>query len=129
MGAMGVAAASRAPALAQSSRRPNILFLISDDHSAPDLGCYGNRAIHTPHLDRLASQGLRFDNGFVSSPQCSPNRSSIFSGCTPHTIATSRLHTQYPEWEPSFVEMLKEQGYFTGASRKVHQGKAFNQRF
>ena len=129
MAAMGAVAAARAPAFAQSSGRPNILFLISDDHSAPDLGCYGNRAIHTPHLDRLAGQGMRFDNGFVSSPQCSPNRSSIFSGCTPHTTATSRLHTPYPEWEPSFVEMLKEQGYFTGASRKVHQGEAFNRRF
>ena len=127
--AIGAAAASPTPVFAQSDKRPNILFLISDDHSAPDLGCYGNQAIHTPHLDRLAAQGIRFDNGFVSSPQCSPNRSSIFSGCTPHTISTSRLHTPYPEWEPSFVEILKEQGYFTGASRKVHQGAAFNQRF
>ena len=72
---------------------------------------------------------MRFDNGFVASPQCSPNRSAIFSGCSPHTIGTSRLHTPYPEWEASFVEGLREAGYYTGAYRKVHQGDPFNKRF
>lgn len=120
---------SQAPAFAQSSELPNIVFLISDDHSTPDLGCYGNSAIHTPHLDRLAAAGLRFDNGFVASPQCSPNRSAIFCGCSPHTIGTSRLHTRYPAWEASFVEGLREAGYHTGAYRKVHQGDPFNERF
>lgn len=128
-GATLASATSRAPLFAQSNRLPNIVFLISDDHSAPDLGCYGNPAVRTPHLDRLAAEGLRFDNGFVASPQCSPNRSAIFSGCSPHTIATSRLHTPYPDWETSFVEGLREAGYFTGAYRKVHQGDAFNKRF
>lgn len=128
--AAGAAAAfGQAPVFAQSSALPNILFLISDDHSMPDLGCYGNKAIQTPNLDRLAGQGMRFDHGYVTSPQCSPNRSSIFSGCTPHTTATSRLHTPYPEWEPSFVEMLRGKDYFTGAYRKVHQGEKFDERF
>lgn len=128
-GAALTSACAQAPVFAQSSELPNIVFLISDDHSTPDLGCYGNSAIQTPHLDRLAAEGLRFDNGFVASPQCSPNRSAIFAGCTPHTIGTSRLHTPYPEWEESFVEGLRGAGYYTGAYRKVHQGDAFNERF
>lgn len=116
-------------AMQSGSRPPNLLFLISDDHSAPDLGCHGNAAVRTPNLDRLAAQGARFSNCFVSSPQCSPNRSSIFTGCTPHTTATSRLHTPMPPWEPSILEALRTRGYFTGASRKVHQGAAFEKRF
>lgn len=117
-------------ALAQpSGAPPNIVFLISDDHSYPDLGCNGNPNIRTPNLDRLAAEGVRFERCFVSSPQCSPNRSSIFTGCTPHTTSTSRLHTPMPDWEPSFLESLKARGYFTGAFRKVHQGPAFEKRF
>lgn len=120
------------PALAAqtpSGAPPNIVFLISDDHTAADLGCYGNAHIRTPHLDRLAAQGVRFTRCFVASPQCSPNRSALFTGCTPHTTATSRLHTPMPPWEPSFLEAIRAKGYFTGALRKVHQGDAFQNRF
>lgn len=108
---------------------PNLVFLISDDHSAPDLGCYGNSNLRTPHLDRMAREGIRFERAFVTSPQCSPNRSAIFTGCTAHTTATSRLHTPMPDWEPSFLEPLKERGYFAGAFRKVHQGPSFDKRW
>jgi len=122
--------AAATPAVAQAQANPpNILFLISDDHSKPDLGCYGNAVIQTPNLDRMASEGMRFDNCSVSSPQCSPNRSSIFTGCAPHTTSTSRLHTPMPDWEPTFLEPLKDRGYFVGAFRKVHQGAEFDKRW
>lgn len=120
-------AATASPA--QGQRSPNIVFLISDDHSVPDLGCYGNRSLRTPNLDRLAAEGMRFSRCFVSSPQCSPNRSSILTGATPHTTSTSRLHTPMPDWEPSIVDHLKDRGYFTGAFRKVHQGPSFDKRW
>jgi N-sulfoglucosamine sulfohydrolase len=108
---------------------PNILFLISDDHTAADLGCSGNTALRTPNLDRLAREGVRFANCFVTSPQCSPNRSAIFTGCTGHTTGTSRLHAPMPAWETSFLDLLKQRGYFTGGYRKVHQGAEFEKRF
>jgi arylsulfatase A-like enzyme len=117
-----------AAALAQtgaSTSLPNILFVISDDHSAADLGCYGNKAIQTPNLDALAKEGLRFETCIVTSPQCSPNRSAIFTGCMAHTIGTSRLHTPMPAWEQTFLEGLRARGYYTGAFRKVHQGPEF----
>jgi N-sulfoglucosamine sulfohydrolase len=128
-GQLGLAAA--APGLAQqpSAGPPNLLFLFSDDHTWNDLGCYGNSAVQTPNLDRMASEGMRFNHCYVSSPQCSPNRSSIFTGCAPHTTSTSRLHTPMPPWEPTFLEPLKERGYFTGAFRKVHQGPEFDKRW
>lgn len=124
----GALATAQLTASAQTAL-PNFVFLISDDHSAPDLGCYGNKVVKTPNLDRLAQQGARFNKCFVSSPQCSPNRSSIFTGCSPHTTGTSRLHTPMPPWETSFLEPLKEKGYFTGAFRKVHQGPQFDKRW
>ncbi|MBL8179862.1 MAG: sulfatase [Bryobacterales bacterium] len=116
-------------ALAQAQQtKPNLVFLISDDHSYPDLGVLG-APVATPNLDRLAREGAIFDNCFVSSAQCSPNRSSILTGCTPHTTATSRLHTPMPDHEPSVVDALKDAGYFTGAFRKVHQGASFDKRW
>lgn len=122
--------AAAAPAAARAAAdAPNFVFLLSDDHSWSDLGCYGNTAVRTPHLDRMAREGMRFNHCYVAAPQCSPNRSAIFTGCTPHTTATSRLHTPMPEWEPTFLEPLKERGYFTGAFRKVHQGAAFDRRW
>ena len=128
-----VAALLGAPAIARqappSAKPPNFVFLISDDHSAPDLGCYGNAAIHTPNLDRMAAGGMRFDRCFVSSPQCSPNRASILTGCSPHTTPSSRIHGPMPDWEPSIVDWLKQRGYHTGAFRKVHQGAGFDKRW
>ncbi len=128
-GILQAAGAASAAAQAPAGAPPNIVFLISDDHSFPDLGCYGNSVVRTPNLDRMAREGMRFDRCFVSSPQCSPNRSSILTGCTPHTTSTSRLHTPMPPWEQTFLEPLKERGYFTGAFRKVHQGPEFDKRW
>jgi len=119
----GAAAYGGTPAFAKPGRtRPNIVFLFSDDHSRPDLGCYGNTAIRTPILDALAAGGLRFDRAYVTSPQCSPSRASILTGRTPHAVGASRLHVNAPEGTPSVPRLLKEAGYFTGALRKVHQG-------
>ncbi len=115
-------------AFAQGTPPPNIVFLISDDHSFQDLGAYGNRAVTSPHLDRMAREGMRFTHAFVSSSQCSPNRASIFTGCTPHTVGMSRLHAPLPDWEPTVIDMLKERGYFTGIFRKHHQGAGFQKR-
>jgi len=106
---------------ADSSDRPNIVFLFSDDQSVPDLGSYGNKSITTPNLDRLASEGLQFERAYVSSPQCSPSRASILTGKTPHSVQASRLHVSVPEHFTNIIELLKESGYYTGAYRKIHQ--------
>src|SRR5688572_16715041 len=71
---------------------PNILFLISDDHSSFSLGCYGSN-VCTPNLDKLAAGGVRFTNAFVASPQCSPSRSAMLTGLSPHQTNACRLHT------------------------------------
>jgi len=108
---------------------PNLLFLISDDHSASDLGCYGNRVVQTPNLDRMAREGMRFENAFVASPQCSPSRSAVLTGRSPHATGTSRLHGPLRAEYPTILESLKGQGYYTGAYRKVHLGDEFQKRW
>ncbi len=65
---------------ADTSRRPNILFVFSDEHSRDMVGCYGNTQIITPNFDRLADQGMRFDYCFSSYPVCTPYRSMLLSG-------------------------------------------------
>src|SRR5688572_17377052 len=66
-------------------RRPNILWILSDDHG-PHLGCYGTKGAHTPNLDALAASGARYENAFVTAPVCSPSRSAIFTGNYQTTI-------------------------------------------
>ncbi len=109
--------------------RPNFVFLISDDQSYPDAGCYGNKFLQTPNIDRLAREGLRFDRAFAPSPSCSPSRSAILTGKSPHETGTSRFHSPMPTGQVTILEYLKKRGYYTGAFKKVHQGLEFWKRW
>ena len=73
----------------QAAAKPNILFLLSDDHSDPYLGCYGNKDVRTPNLDRFAAEGMRFDRMFVSCPQCVPSRAALMT-CLLYTSPSPR---------------------------------------
>jgi arylsulfatase A-like enzyme len=83
-------------------------------------GCSGNASIRARNLDRMAASGMRFERAYVSCPQCSPTRSSIFTGWA--------LHTSLPPWEPTIIDALKERGYFTSILKKHHQGAHFEGR-
>ncbi|HEY5825911.1 MAG TPA: sulfatase-like hydrolase/transferase, partial [Cyclobacteriaceae bacterium] len=78
------------------AQAPNIILIIADDVSWNDIGCYGNTAIRTPNLDRMAREGLTFTNAFVTSSSCSPSRSSIITGRYPHNTGAAELHTPLP---------------------------------
>jgi arylsulfatase A-like enzyme len=110
------------------STRPNIVFLIGDDLSASSLGCYGGSK-RTPHLDKLAAEGLRFDRAFVASPQCSPSRSAILTGRWPHQTNTSRLHVPLRPEFPTLIDHLESAGYHTGGFKKHHLGPAVRDKF
>lgn len=60
--------------------RPNILFVLSDQHRSDALGCAGNRAVQTPTLDAMAAEGMRFENTWCQSPLCQPSRASLITG-------------------------------------------------
>jgi arylsulfatase A-like enzyme len=107
---------------ADAQQPPNILIILSDDHSAPHLGCYGDKDIHTPNLDRLASEGMRFDRAYVTCPQCVPSRSSILTGRHPIDIGMTRFSAPLPREVITFPELLRKQkGYYTGlCGRSYH---------
>ncbi len=102
--------------------RPNILVLIADDAGWQDFGCYGNPVIRTPNIDRLAAGGLKAENAFLTTPQCSPSRISILTGKYPHQTGAEDLHVPLPDDEIILPTFLKESGYATGYLRKGHFG-------
>src|SRR5262245_30989116 len=107
--------------IAAAADRPNILLVMSDDHSYPHVGCYGNPDIQTPHLDRLASQGLRCDRTYVACPQCVPSRAAIMSGRSPIAIQMTRFSAPLPASVKVFPELLKERaGYFAGVAGRTY---------
>ena len=67
-----------------AQRRPNILYIMTDDHAAGEMSCAGNRLIRTPNLDRLAAEGVRFTNAFCTNSLCAPSRATCLTGTYPH---------------------------------------------
>jgi len=112
-----------------STEQPNIVFIIADDISWNDFGCYGNADVMTPNIDRLAREGLKFNNVYLTASSCSPSRTSIISGRYPHNTGAAELHTPLPEHLTPFPLQLKEAGYFTAASGKWHMGEAAKRAF
>ncbi len=117
-------------------KRPNILLIMSDNHPAELLGCYGNDEIHTPNLDRLARQGIQFNNAFCVNAMCSPCRASVLTGLMPsqhgiHTWLDDRIMDCWPkDWNAvaefaTLPELLRANGYQTALIGKYHLGVPF----
>jgi arylsulfatase A-like enzyme len=105
----------------EAAERPNVLFLLSDDHSAPYLGCYGCRDVRTPNLDRFAAEGLRFDRMFVTCPQCVPSRASLMTGRSPVAVRMVRFTAPLPPDVTALPDLLRKQGgYFTGVGGRTY---------
>jgi arylsulfatase A-like enzyme len=112
--------------------KPNLVFILTDNHGAWTLGCYGNRDIRTPNIDRLAAEGMRFTRAFASNPVCSPTRASLLTGLIPsqHGVHCF-LDNQYmmgPKAYNTLAEfrtlpkILAENGYVCGLTGKWHLG-------
>ncbi len=113
---------------AEESKRPNLLLITADDLGM-QLGCYGDEAARTPHLDALASRSRLFENAYVAQASCSPSRSAMFTGLYPHANGQygllnagvgfqlhESLHSQ------TLPALLKQAGYSTGILGKLHVG-------
>ena len=100
--------------------RPNILFILADEHRADCLGAYGNREIRTPCLDELARQGRRFDSCFCVYPVCTPSRYSILTGLYPHQHNAWSNHCTLGSGFQTFPKVLREEGYHTSCVGKMH---------
>jgi len=102
-------------------QRPNVLFVLSDDHSAAHLGAYGNPDIKTPNLDKFAAQGMRFERAYVAAPQCVPSRAALMTGRSPVALQMTRFSAPLPSEAKTWLELLRAAGWFTGvAGRTFH---------
>ena len=113
--------------------RPNLIVIFCDDLGYGDLGCYGSEKNRTPHIDRMAKQGMRFTDFYSSSPVCTPSRASLLTACYPRRINLHEAETQHwvliprnkrglhPE-ETTMAELLKAKGYATACIGKWHLG-------
>src|SRR5687767_14541267 len=132
---------------ANAAEQPNILLIVSDDQGWPDLGCIGTKPIKTPHLDRLAAEGVRLTNYYVTWPACTPSRGSILTGrhplrnglydmvrndlvnyghrYTPQEYATSpEMTLGLDPRERTLGDLLRSAGYRCGIIGKWDMGQA-----
>jgi len=108
--------------------KPNILFLITDQHMADALSCAGNPYVKTPNLDKLAARGVRFTRNYVANPLCVPSRASLFSSRMPHELGIygNTLGTDLAgKGVPTMGELMRTGGYETYYAGKWHVHEAF----
>ena len=105
------------------NERPNILYIMSDDHASHAMTCYGSRINQTPNLDRIANEGMRFDNCFCTNSICTPSRAAILTGTYNHVNQVTTLSTHMDNTLPTFVKDLQASGYQTGMFGKWHLGQ------
>lgn len=125
--------------IANAATPPNIVFILADDLGINDLHCYGRADHHTPNLDRLAQQGMRFTSAYCAQPICSPSRAAILTGKTParlhlttylpgrpdcvsQKVLHPEIEMQVPLGEKLISEYFKEAGYVSAAISKWHVG-------
>lgn len=115
--------------LSEVRDKPNFILIIADDMAWDDCGACGHPNIQTPNIDKLADNGMMFHNAFLTTSSCSPSRASIITGTYPHQTDAEQLHWPLPEEKITFVEKLKEAGYWTGQAGKWHLGDHVKGRF
>ncbi len=118
-----------AAAVSKGAPLPNVLLIVTDDQGAVDAGCYGSKDLATPHIDALASRGVRFTQFYAAAPVCSPSRAGLLTGRYPLRAGlTGNASSQrdrgagMPSGQVTMAEMLKPAGYATGHVGKWHLG-------
>lgn len=112
-----------------AERKPNIIFILSDDIAQGDLGCYGQKLIKTPNLDRMAAEGTRFEQAYCGTSVCAPSRASLMTGLhTGHSPIRANREIQpegqmpLPADTPTVAQVLKQNGYATATTGKWGMG-------
>lgn len=119
LGLMAILSSCKNEQKVKEDQRPNILFAISDDQSFPHAGAYGCTWVKTPAFDRVAKEGLLFNQAFTPNAKCSPSRACILTGRNSWQLEAATNHVPFfPEKFKTFPEALAEQGYFVGRTGK-----------
>ena len=106
---------------ARAAQRPNIVFIMTDDHAAHAVSAYGSKVNQTPHMDRIGREGMRFDRAFVVNSICTPSRATILTGKYSHLNGTP-VFNRFDGEQPTVAKMLQAAGYHTGMVGKWHLG-------
>ncbi len=109
---------------APNTKRPNIVFIMSDDHAYQAISAYSNRLIETPNIDRIAKMGMRFTNATVTNSICAPSRATILTG--KHSHLNGKIDNDFPfdTTNVTFPQLFQEAGYQTAMFGKLHFGNA-----
>ena len=127
LGSLGGAAALAAlpSARGQGRKKPNIIWIMADDLGYGDLGCYGQKQIQTPNLDRMAAQGVKFTDVYAGSTVCAPSRCALMTGChMGHALVRGNATVPLRPEEVTVAKCLKQAGYATGIVGKWGIGEA-----
>lgn len=103
--------------------RPNVLFIMADDHASKALSCYGAGINHTPNIDRLATEGMRFNHCYVTNSICTPSRAAILMGTHNHVNGVMTLNDSINKHLPNVAKHLRTGGYRTAMVGKWHLGE------
>ncbi len=105
---------------ASETARPNIVFIMSDDHAIQSIRCYGNKDIATPALDRLAAEGMRFEHALTPNSFCTPARAAVLTGKYSHKNGVTHLNQRFDGTQQTFPKLLQSAGYDTALFGKWH---------
>jgi arylsulfatase A-like enzyme len=116
LAACAACACARGPA----ARRPNVLFIFADDHATAAVSAYGSKLIQTPHLDRIAREGMRFDRCYVTNSICAPSRAVILTGLHSHRNGVRTNADSFDGGQATFPKLFQAAGYQTALIGKWH---------
>lgn len=105
---------------ASDTPRPNIVIILADDHGRQAVGCYGNPFLKTPHIDRLAREGVRFTEAMACNSICSPSRATMITGKYNHLCGVQKLDGHFDGSQQTFPKLLQQAGYQTAIVGKWH---------